>query len=69
MAVERAIDKLRKAFRVDARSSYAIKSGDELILKLYWTHKRRPGSDQQHYWSTEAPGNRQQPGLCNPDGD
>ena len=37
MAVERAIDKLRKAFRVDARSSYAIKSGDELILKLYWT--------------------------------
>ena len=37
MAVERAIDKLRKAFRVDARSSYAIKSGDELILKIYWT--------------------------------
>ena len=37
MAVERAIDKLRKAFRVDARSSYAIKSGDELVLKLYWT--------------------------------
>lgn len=37
MAVERAIDKLRKAFNVDARSSYAIKKGDELILKLYWT--------------------------------
>ena len=37
MAVERAIDKLRKAFRVDSRSSYAIKSGDELILKIYWT--------------------------------
>ncbi len=37
MAVERAIDKLRKAFNVDARSSYAIKKGDELVLKLYWT--------------------------------
>ena len=36
MAVERAIDKLRKAFNVDARSSYAIKKGDELGLKLYW---------------------------------
>tara|TARA_A100001201_G_scaffold53342_3_gene52361 strand:- start:83 stop:457 length:375 start_codon:yes stop_codon:yes gene_type:complete len=37
MAVERAIDKLRKAFNVDARSSYAIKKGDELVLKIYWT--------------------------------
>ena len=37
MAVERAIDILRKAFNVDARSSYAIKKGDELVLKLYWT--------------------------------
>lgn len=37
MAVERAIDKLRKAFNVDARSSYAIKKGDELVLKIYWS--------------------------------
>jgi|TARA_R100000482_G_scaffold110042_1_gene52360 hypothetical protein len=35
--MERAIDKLCKAFSVEERSSYSIKSGDELILKLYWT--------------------------------
>ena len=50
MAVERAIDKLRKAFRVDARSSYAIKSGDELILKLYWTPLTTPDRD----WETNT---------------
>ena len=32
----RAIDKLCKAFNVEERSSYTIKSGDEVILKLYW---------------------------------
>tara|TARA_B100001059_G_scaffold195912_2_gene200599 strand:+ start:558 stop:932 length:375 start_codon:yes stop_codon:yes gene_type:complete len=37
MAEQRAIDKLRKAFSVDARSSYAIKDGDNLVLKIYWT--------------------------------
>lgn len=36
MAEARAIDKLCKAFNVEERSSYTIKSGDEVILKLYW---------------------------------
>ena len=36
MAEARAIDKLCKAFSVEERSSYTIKSGDEVILKLYW---------------------------------
>lgn len=35
--MERAIDKLCKAFSVEQRSSYTIKSGDEVILKLFWT--------------------------------
>lgn len=37
MAETRAIDKLCKAFNVEERSSYAIKSGKEVVLKLYWT--------------------------------
>ena len=36
MAEARAIDKLCKAFNVEERSSYTIKSGEEVILKLYW---------------------------------
>ena len=36
MAEARAIDKLCKAFNVEERSSYTIKSGDKVILKLYW---------------------------------
>lgn len=36
MAGTRAIDKLCKAFSVEERSSYTIKSGEEVILKLYW---------------------------------
>ena len=36
MAEARAIDKLCKAFNVEERSSYTIKNGDEVILKLYW---------------------------------
>lgn len=36
MAETRAIDKLCKAFNVEERSSYTIKSGKEVILKLYW---------------------------------
>ena len=36
MAEPRAIDKLCKAFSVEERSSYTIKKGDEVILKLYW---------------------------------
>jgi hypothetical protein len=35
--MERAIDKLCNAFSVDERSSYAIKNGEEVVLKLYWT--------------------------------
>ena len=35
--MERAIDKLCNAFSVDERSSYAIKNGKEVVLKLYWT--------------------------------
>jgi len=37
MFVERAIDKLCKAFSVEKRSSYTIKDGSEVVLKLYWT--------------------------------
>ena len=36
MAGTRAIDKLRKAFSVEARSSYTIKNGDEVVLKVFW---------------------------------
>ena len=36
MAEARAIDKLCKAFNVEERSSYTIKSGEEVVLKLYW---------------------------------
>ena len=35
--MDRAIDKLCKAFSVEKRSSYTIKNGNEVILKLYWT--------------------------------
>ena len=35
--MDRAIDKLCKAFSVEKRSSYTIKDGNEVILKLYWT--------------------------------
>ena len=35
--MERAIDKLCNAFSVDKRSSYTIKNGEEVVLKLYWT--------------------------------
>jgi hypothetical protein len=37
MAELRAIDKLCKAFNVEERSSYTVKSGDEVVIKLYWT--------------------------------
>ena len=36
MAEARAIDKLCKAFSVEEHSSYTIKKGSEVILKLYW---------------------------------
>lgn len=36
MAETRAIDKLCEAFSVEQRSSYTIKSGKEVVLKLYW---------------------------------
>tara|TARA_Y100000401_G_C8196387_1_gene161342 strand:- start:202 stop:582 length:381 start_codon:yes stop_codon:yes gene_type:complete len=37
MTTERAIDKLKKAFNVGERSSYSVFSGQELVLKIYWT--------------------------------
>ena len=36
MAGTRAIDKLRKAFNVEARSSYTIRDGDTVVLKIFW---------------------------------
>ena len=36
MAGTRAIDKLRKAFSVEARNSYTIKNGEEVVLKIFW---------------------------------
>ena len=36
MAGTRAIDKLRKAFSVEARNSYTIKDGNEVVLKVFW---------------------------------
>jgi hypothetical protein len=35
--MERAIDKLCSAFNVEERSSYTIKNGEEVVLKLYWS--------------------------------
>jgi len=35
--MERAIDKLCSAFSVDKRSSYTIKDGENVVLKMYWT--------------------------------
>lgn len=35
--VDRAIDKLCKAFSVDKRRSYGVKSGGEVVLTIYWT--------------------------------
>ena len=37
MATERAIDKLKKAFSVDNKSSYEIYKDGQVILKVYWT--------------------------------
>ena len=37
MSTDRAIDKLRKAFSVDSKSSYPIYKNGELILKVYWS--------------------------------
>ena len=37
MAAERAIDKLKKAYNVENRSSYAIYKGEDLILKIFWS--------------------------------
>mgnify|MGYP003148869296 CR=1 FL=1 len=36
MSTERAIDKLRKAFNTETRSSYTLKKEGVTILKLYW---------------------------------
>ena len=37
MATERAIDKLKKAFSVDNKSSYEIYKNGQVVLKFYWT--------------------------------
>ena len=37
MSPERAIDKLKKAFSVEERSSYSIFKGEELVLKIFWS--------------------------------
>ena len=37
MPTARAIDKLKKAFSVEERSSYSIFKGEELILKIFWS--------------------------------
>ena len=37
MPTERAIDKLKKAFSINEKSSYPIYKNGELILKVYWT--------------------------------
>ena len=37
MSPERAIDKLKKAFNVEERSSYSIFKGKQLILKIFWS--------------------------------
>jgi len=37
MSTVRAIDKLKKAFSVEERSSYSILKGEELVLKIFWS--------------------------------
>ena len=37
MPTERAIDKLKKAFSINEKSSYPIYKNGDLILKVYWT--------------------------------
>ena len=37
MQTKRAIDKLKQAFNVEERNSYAIFKGKELILKIFWS--------------------------------
>ena len=37
MPTDRAIDKLRKAFSINEKSSYPIYKNGELVLKGYWT--------------------------------
>ena len=37
MPTDRAIDKLKKAFSIDNKSSYPIYKDGELVLKVYWS--------------------------------
>ena len=37
MPTDRAIDKLKKAFSINSKSSYPIYKDGKLILKVYWT--------------------------------
>ena len=37
MPTDRAIDKLKKAFSINEKSSYPIYKNGELILQVYWT--------------------------------
>ena len=37
MPTARAIDKLKKAFSIEERSSYSIFKGKELVIKIFWS--------------------------------
>ena len=37
MPTDRAIDKLKKAFSINEKSSYPFYKNGELVLKVYWT--------------------------------
>ena len=37
MPTDRAIDKLKKAFSINEKSTYPIYKNGELVLKVYWT--------------------------------
>ena len=37
MRTDRAIDKLKRAFSINEKSSYPIYKNGELVLKVYWT--------------------------------
>tara|TARA_Y100001968_G_C19384494_1_gene732125 strand:+ start:897 stop:1277 length:381 start_codon:yes stop_codon:yes gene_type:complete len=50
MPTDRAIDKLKKAFSVEERSSYTIKKEGVTVLKLYW--KPLTIADRDHINST-----------------
>ena len=71
MAESRAIDQLCKAFNVEQRSSYTIKNGKEVVLKLYWKPLTISDRDRINN-SLKALKRccfRGQLGFCDPNGD